>query len=71
MADVVRLKGSTSSRADFLAVTPDTLGTFDRILMNPPFERGADAEHVRHAFRFLTPGGFCQPSSAPGCLQDG
>lgn len=41
--------------ADFLEC-PD-LGTFDRVLMNPPFERGADVKHIRHAFTMLKPGG--------------
>lgn len=30
---------------------------FDRIVMNPPFEKGQDIEHVRHAFDLLKPGG--------------
>lgn len=40
---------------DFLELTlePD----FDRVLMNPPFERGIDEAHVRHALGFLKPGG--------------
>jgi protein-L-isoaspartate O-methyltransferase len=42
--------------ADFLECNGD-LGTFDRILMNPPFERGADIEHIEHARKFLKPGG--------------
>lgn len=42
--------------ADFLAVEPGT-ALFDRIVMNPPFDRGRDCDHVRHAFRFLKPGG--------------
>lgn len=29
---------------------------FDRIIMNPPFERGQDAEHVRHTLKLLKPG---------------
>lgn len=41
--------------ADFLAVSPT--GTFDRVVMNPPFERGADIEHIKHAIGFLKPGG--------------
>ena len=28
-------------------------GTYDRVLMNPPFEHGADIEHVRHAHSLL------------------
>lgn len=30
---------------------------YDRVLMNPPFSRGADALHVIHALDFLAPGG--------------
>src|SRR3546814_16951918 len=26
--------------------------------MNPPFDRGRDCDHVRHAFGFLKPGGI-------------
>ena len=41
--------------ADFLAL--DDLGEYDRIVMNPPFERGADINHIAHAFAHLAPGG--------------
>jgi SAM-dependent methyltransferase len=30
---------------------------YDRIVMNPPFERGQDVDHVRHAYECLKPGG--------------
>jgi predicted RNA methylase len=40
---------------NFLAAIPDP--TFDRVLMNPPFAGQADIDHVRHAARFLRPGG--------------
>ena len=30
---------------------------YDRILMNPPFSNRRDAEHVRHAYTLLRPGG--------------
>jgi protein-L-isoaspartate O-methyltransferase len=33
------------------------LGTFDRIVMNPPFENGADIKHIQHAMKMLKPGG--------------
>ena len=42
---------------DFLGCTRDTLGSFDRILMNPPFENGADITHIQHALGMLAPGG--------------
>lgn len=45
-------------RADFLKLSPVEIGLqFDRVLMNPPFSRGADLAHVRHAAGFLAPGG--------------
>lgn len=33
------------------------LGKFDRVIMNPPFERGIDIQHIKHALNFLKPGG--------------
>ncbi len=41
-------------RGDFLA---RSFGSFDRIVMNPPFCRGADIKHIRHAMAHLKPGG--------------
>lgn len=43
--------------ADFLECEPEDLGTFDRILMNPPFERAQDIAHITHAAKFLKPRG--------------
>lgn len=39
-----------------LDLTDEGVG-FDRVVMNPPFTRGQDVEHVRHAFSLLKPGG--------------
>jgi protein-L-isoaspartate O-methyltransferase len=48
---------ATSVRcADFLALNGE-LGTFDRILMNPPFSHGEDIKHIDHARTKLKPGG--------------
>jgi predicted RNA methylase len=49
----------TAYSGDFLSMdsTPAELGTFDRVVMNPPFSRDQDARHVCHAFTFLKPGG--------------
>lgn len=41
---------------DFLTCNGN-LGQFDRIVMNPPFNQGADIQHIRHAQTFLKPGG--------------
>lgn len=42
--------------ADFLTV-PATPG-YDRVVMNPPFTKGTDMQHVEHALRFLKPEGL-------------
>lgn len=44
-------------QGDFLEVTPEEIGLFDKVLMNPPFENAADIKHIRHALAFLKPGG--------------
>lgn len=41
--------------ADFLSIRP--VPRYDRVVMNPPFTKGADIEHVEHAFRLLNPSG--------------
>lgn len=40
---------------DFLSMIPDP--EYDRVVMNPPFGKGAGVQHVFHALRFLKPGG--------------
>ncbi|QDV48479.1 DNA methyltransferase family protein [Gimesia fumaroli] len=51
--DVLAAKGHSVERGNFL----EHQGEYDRIVMNPPFEKGADMEHVRHAFDLLAPNG--------------
>lgn len=41
--------------ADFLQERPSP--SYDRVLMNPPFDRGRDVDHAWHAWHFLKPGG--------------
>lgn len=53
LSDVLSAKGHDVEFGDFLLHQ----GTYDRIVMNPPFEHGADLEHVRHAFSLLKPDG--------------
>lgn len=43
--------------ADFLELEPSRYKPFDRIVMNPPFTRGAATAHILHALKFLKPGG--------------
>ncbi len=52
LADYLKSKGHQVLQQDFLEVKPYPV---DAILMNPPFERGADARHIQHAFQFLRP----------------
>lgn len=57
-AEALRAAGLSVSRRDFLSMIPADFGRqFDRIVMNPPFDRGLDVEHVSHALKFLAPGG--------------
>ncbi|MFI7706534.1 DUF3560 domain-containing protein [Nonomuraea sp. NPDC049480] len=57
LLDVPGIVGLTTG--DFLEVPPDQYPErFDRVLMNPPFSRGRDIQHVRRALRFLKPGGL-------------
>jgi predicted RNA methylase len=41
---------------DFLTMPPNPI--YDRVVMNPPFTRGADIRHAQHALRFLAPDGL-------------
>lgn len=50
---------------DFLQIRPSTTGLFDRVVMNPPFDRERDIDHVMHALDFLKPDGhLCAIMSA-------
>lgn len=66
------LRGQLSGHVinkDFLEIQPPMEGNatliikelpevfYDRILMNPPFENGADIKHIEHALKFLKGGG--------------
>jgi predicted RNA methylase len=53
--DFLEIDGPQALTAD--VPEPSPLGLFDAVLMNPPFEKQADIRHVRHALRFLKPGG--------------
>ncbi len=38
---------------DFLQLSPETTGLYDKIVMNPPFDRERDIDHVMHAIKIL------------------
>lgn len=64
---ILNKKGYSVVAGDCFELPPDA-GPYDRILMNPPFERGADAQHVRHVFQFLKAGGRLISIMAPGAF---
>lgn len=43
---------------DFLQIQPEATGLYDRVIMNPPFDRERDIDHVIHALQFLKPDGL-------------
>jgi len=55
LRDILKLKGHNLIGDDFMAAVPEP--AYDVVLMNPPFEKGQDIEHVRHAARFLNQNG--------------
>lgn len=56
-------KGHNVVGTDFL----QTSRTYDKIIMNPPFEKGQDIDHIRHAYSLLNDGGrlVCIMSEGP------
>lgn len=57
LARICQEKGLTVAQGDFMDADPEIYEPYDRILMNPPFEKGQDWQHVRRAFDWLKPGG--------------
>jgi hypothetical protein len=53
LCDIIKKKGFSVDCCDFLK----TSSTFDRFIMNPPFEKKQDIKHIEHAYRLLNPGG--------------
>lgn len=77
LLDILRAKYEGLSDVHFvgrdcLEFNRSELTLFDRIVMNPPFERGQDVEHVLHAFTLLKPGGILAAivSSGVFCRSD-
>lgn len=51
LATILMEKGYNVAANDVFDFQP--LSTFDRIMMNPPFEKGQDTEHVKHCYQYL------------------
>lgn len=54
LADILKMRGFDTIHGDFLEHVEMS---YDRIVMNPPFENGQDIDHVRHAYDLLKPNG--------------
>lgn len=69
LRDLLEAKGHKLVGGDFMETSPAEGGGYDRVLMNPPFERGQDIDHVRHAFEQLKPGGRLVAVMSAGSFQ--
>lgn len=47
----------TTYEQDFLTLTEEEIGLFDRIVANPPFTKNQDIDHVMHMYSLLKDGG--------------
>ena len=54
--ELLEAKGFNVVGDDFMSITPES-GLYDRIIMNPPFGKRQDAQHVMHAYDLLAPNG--------------
>ncbi|HCI2494117.1 PLxRFG domain-containing protein [Pseudomonas aeruginosa] len=52
--ELLEAKGYNLVGSDFMDVSGKQ---YDRIVMNPPFSKGRDIQHVQHAYSLLKPGG--------------
>jgi 16S rRNA G966 N2-methylase RsmD len=69
---ILELKGYETIGEDFLQV--NQIGNhikFDRIIMNPPFEKGQDVEHIMHAYNtFLEEEGILVSVASNGVMSN-
>lgn len=57
LREILTLKGYELIGDDLMQLSAAELGTFDRIVMNPPFEKQQDIDHVRKAYTLLAADG--------------
>lgn len=69
--DILRLKGYVCSNEDILSVEKLDGNPWDRILMNPPFEKKQDIIHVMHCYNnFLKYGGILVSVMSAGIINN-
>jgi protein-L-isoaspartate O-methyltransferase len=70
LREILKAKGHVlTDVSDFLEL-PEA-GEYDRIVMNPPFERTQDIDHVLHAYGCLKPGGRLVAIMSAGSFSNG
>jgi type I restriction-modification system DNA methylase subunit len=62
----LKKEGFNITQADFLNL--GDIGTFDRIIMNPPFSKQQDVAHVLKALNYLKPNGLLLSIMSSGIL---
>lgn len=67
-SEILKRKGFNVVGNDFLEYTPKY--KYDKIIMNPPFEKYQDIEHVRYAFSLLKKGGRLVTIVGAGAIQN-
>lgn len=58
LVDILQLRGFYVISRNFIEYADTAPQKYDRIIMNPPFEKNQDVAHVRRAFDLLLPGGI-------------
>ena len=70
LAKIIALKGHNVVQDDILSIKGAT-NIFDKVIMNPPFEKGQDMEHVRHCYdNFLKKGGTLVSIMSTGVMNN-
>ena len=71
LVEILTGKGySNVNGGDFMEQSIVDGQRFDRIVMNPPFEKLQDCAHVRHAFGMLKPGGVLVAIMGAGAIHN-
>jgi hypothetical protein len=71
LAEILKMKRYNTSCEDILECKEVTGGLWDRILMNPPFEKGQDLKHIMHCYNtFLKDGGILVSVASNGVMSN-
>ena len=67
LKEILKLKGCNLVGSDFLEFNDKK---YDRIIMNPPFEKLQDVDHIRHAYDTLKEGGILVSVMCAGVISN-